>query len=70
MSRAAELARLAQSSYWNRELGEPVVAPGSAEEDAALARLAELREDELDARADTFAARRRRSARYWRGKLR
>lgn len=66
MSRAAELSQLVRSSYWNRGLGEPVVPPGSAEEDAALARIDELREEERERLGDTFAARRRRAARYWR----
>lgn len=70
MSRAADLARLVQSSCWNRELGEPVVAPGSAEEDAALARIDELREDEREQLGDTFAERRRRASRYWRARMR
>jgi hypothetical protein len=64
-----EVARATQRSYWNHSLGEPAVPPGSAEEDAALARIAELREAEREDLHDSFAARRRRSARYWRARL-
>lgn len=43
----------------------PVVRPGSVEEHRALDRIAERRADERAALGDTFAARRKRSRRYW-----
>jgi hypothetical protein len=47
-NRNSELARLRSSSYWNYDLHQPRVAPDSIEEDRALSRIDELREDELD----------------------
>jgi hypothetical protein len=57
-----EISRLERESH--------CVQPGSAREAAALDRIDELREDELERLSDTQAAREKRHRRYWRSSAR
>lgn len=78
--RAAEMARFEQAAHLNNGLLSPTldpkveqhparVQPNTPTEDEALARIDELREEERERLGDTFAARRRRAARYWRTRI-
>jgi len=61
-----ELPRLRRDAAWNPDLLQPQVAPGSVEEEDALAELDAAR-DELDREiADTPEERARRHRRHWR----
>lgn len=73
--RAAEIARLEQSAHLDNSLLSPTldpkveqhparVQPNTPTEEEALARIDELREEELERLGDTFAARRRRAMRH------
>lgn len=77
MLRAVELALLERSAHLNSARLSPDVspdvvqhparvAPGSASETAALQRIEEMRDEEMDSLNDTFAARRRRQRNHWR----
>lgn len=70
--RAAELADAESETHWKRERLEdgtvlvgPRVASGSSEEDAALARIEELREIDRDRLGETSESRARRQASWW-----
>ena len=63
--RNVELAQLEQRAHWNPRTAMPLIEPGSVAEQDALVRIDELRDEELERQGDTFAARRRRSARHW-----
>lgn len=64
-----EAPRTLREANWNYELGQPLVPPGSAEEEHALAEIDALRAEEERALADTQEARRRRHARAMRRQL-
>jgi hypothetical protein len=61
-----EYASLVRCTHWDTERGSPTVVPGSFEEEEALRRIDEARDEELAAIADTAEDRAKRLQRYWR----
>jgi hypothetical protein len=61
-----ELPRYRRELAWDAQLLQPQCAPGSLEEEQALAQLDAARAEEERARQDTPRAARRRLAAYWR----
>ena len=62
-----ELPRLISEIHWDFDLLQPKIAPGSYEEEQALAAIDAARDTEERQQRDEPDARRRRLARYWRG---
>jgi hypothetical protein len=50
MSRSAESAQIARDASWNYALGAPAIAAGSVKEQAALERIDELRDMDMEGR--------------------
>lgn len=69
-----ELAQASVQHHWNRERLEPVVAPGSYEEELALERIDQARADDMTGhdwfksayRASHAGRAHSRNAEYWR----
>jgi len=61
-----ELPRLKQDAAWNPELLQPRVAPGSAEEEDALAQIDAMRHEDDRRQADTPQSRAKRLRAHWR----
>jgi hypothetical protein len=52
-----DIARIKQESSWDYHSAQPRVSPGSLEEARALARIDELRDDDLHRQTETFEKR-------------
>ncbi len=59
----SEQAQLIRAGVLNRNTGDPLVAPGSLEEELALERIDDLRREESRRMDESFDARRKRFAR-------
>ena len=60
-----ELPRLISEVHWDPDLLQPRIAPGSYEEEQALAEIDAARDAEERQHADEPERRRRRLERYW-----
>lgn len=58
-----EIARLEMAAGWDYTKTQPLVPPGSYEEDALLASIDQIRQEERAQLEDTFEARKRRQRR-------